>query len=381
MDTLKEHYTVAIIGGGPKGLVLQHELEEAGMNSILIEAGECGRTWNEAHMNKKIPITPPDLEISNLASASFQDFLRTLSPAQLRRDPLIENLYPTVGHLRRYLKKLRQKIKESINNCLVTDIIPHDDTFRLETTKGQTSVRNVVLSTGLVGYGNTEFKKDPTGLLGETPHVQHQPATLRRESELANWVKGCQKIAIIGAGPAAFSSLTSFNNLGLQAQVHVIEIDRVRDRLLGQGGTTSQELQRLAQHLLPDVLKGNLNLTFHDHSTVKGAEAEEASVQLYIEANNHSQALSVDRVLLCTGFEYNFAQLPFTQRIRADRSLEIKKGFPVINPSHQVMSSNGPLNLYMLGAGASHLGHQHITLKSTPRAVNTIISSIKQNTL
>ncbi len=371
----KEHFETIVVGGGPKGLMLQREAEAAGMDSLLLEAGDCGRTWNDAHMNKRMPITPSDLELSNLSGEGFQDFLRGLSPAQVRRNPLLEGRVPTVGHLRAYLRKVKSKVNAAVSDCFVSDIHPIKEGcgYLLETSKGMRRANNVVLSTGLVGYGKTEFQRDPTGLLGQTHLVQHQPVSLRHERDMAAWLAGARSVAIIGAGPAAYSSLTTFKNLKIGAKVHLIEDGDIEEKLSGRKGAPNREFKELAERFLPGILGSGLDITFHNRTKVGRADEVTGGIELSLSA---STSLEVDRVLLCTGFAYDFARLPFAQRLLA-QGVELKNGFPVINGSHQLMGDKGPLNIYMLGVGASHLGHDQIPLRSTPEAVQRILSSIQ----
>lgn len=375
MHSLKEHFETIVVGGGPKGLMLQREAEEAGLDCQLLEAAECGRTWNEDHMNKKMPVTPSNLELSNLPNAGFQDYLRSLSPTQLRRNPLLEGHLPTVGHLRDYLRRTRAKVSNVVLGALLTDIHPERDGFLLKTSKGFRHARNVVLATGLVGYGKTEFHRDPTQLLGKTELVQHQPVSLRHEKDMGKWLKGVRRVAVIGSGPAAYSSLVSFKNLGIKSEVHLIEDGNIEKKLSGREGAPNAEYSSLAERFLPSILEAGLNLTYHNHTQVCGANKFNDSVRLRLAGSAFTE-LEVDRVLLCTGFAYDFTRLPFAKNLLA-QGVKIQNGFPVINSHHQLVGEEGPMNIYMLGAGASHLGHKQITLSSTPEAIQSILGSIQ----
>ncbi len=158
-------FDVAVIGAGPKGLAMQHALQQHDVSSVLFEArNRAGAFFAPNRINRRTTITPHNLEILPDPALSFQTYLRSRSPSYQRRYPLVRG-FPSSDNFRHYLQWLSQHISglrfsSPIHHLALTP----DGHIQLNR---QHTVASVVLATGMGA------PRDPTGLVRTSDRVIH----------------------------------------------------------------------------------------------------------------------------------------------------------------------------------------------------------------
>lgn len=362
---------VVIIGAGPKGVALHTEAQLAGLDSLLIESGnQVAPLWSA--IDPQMTMTPGGHEILD------REGLRYIDRCGDRR--------PTIGQYSQYLSGLGSE--EIVRRGLllrqqVIDLIPRDlEGVKVVTASGLiVNARSVVVSTGFVG-GQKEFVTDPTGLRSSSEVVRQYPFDFTSEEDFGDFVKGARRIAIVGGGFTAASSLEALQTacgpddrpwVCMIANNTLNPVDPVERYSSDADGTTVTGFPNWSTA----TMESFCSVTY-EYTRVIGATDLGDSVVLHYSNNRvgSPQTLEVDRVLIAAGYRPDFRHLSFLNRIVANNDLRSHSGDP-LSPELSKTGKVRNLPMHFLGGLAAAVkGPAERLLNSTVNAVKGILRDI-----
>ena len=251
---MKQH-SVIIIGGGPAGMITAIQLKRYGIEPVLFEQKRLGGLLWNANLVENYPGFPGGIPGPELAGRIIEQYrLQGLEP-----------------------------IEES-----VTQIDFDGENFLISTANDITSAEVVVIATG------TKPNRFPATFASpETLNLLHYEV-----ADLANiWQS---RIAIIGAGDAAFDYALNLSNRDNQVMI----LNR---------GAEIRSLPLLVTRALHDP-----NIIYHPNTTVKSVQSQGDGLLIEIVDGNGQKAYKVDVLLGAIG---RTASRPdFTSRLNAQET-------------------------------------------------------------
>lgn len=127
-----ERVDVAVIGAGQAGLSVSHELNDLGVENVVLERGRVGQTWRDRWDSFRL--VTPNWTVQLPGGSYAGDDPDGFMP----RDEVVD-------HLAHYASGLAAEVREAVD---VEAIEPQDDGFTIRTSTGPLRASQVVLATG-----------------------------------------------------------------------------------------------------------------------------------------------------------------------------------------------------------------------------------------
>jgi putative flavoprotein involved in K+ transport len=134
---MKNHYEVVVVGGGHAGLAMSYWLKEAGVDHVVLDSGAVADTWRLKRWDSFCLVTPnwqctlPGFGYDGDDPDGF-----------MGRDKI-------VAFLERYVASFNPPLRSHVT---VSEVVPENDGFLLNTTAGTFTARNVVVATSNYHY-------------------------------------------------------------------------------------------------------------------------------------------------------------------------------------------------------------------------------------
>lgn len=379
----KELFDIGIIGAGPKGLAVATEAQSQGARVLTLDGHGPGRNWQPDRMNPNIALHPYGWEISPDSQKSFAHFFaHHVSERDKRRYPLEKyDGAPMAIHYRRYLQWLAQDLP--ISNVNVTRVnVQADGTQRIayvdpHGAPDYMDCRSIVVASGMIGYGNTEFAYDPTGLVGKSKRVVHIPTTLETRKEIAEFIGDAKDVAVVGSGIAGSRPFWVLNELSGIRRIHLVSTSGVIFASDQQVWTQDQDgnyVSAIKPHDYERIIQES-RVEFYPRKVI-GGEERDGRVLL---ATDQGIMPPVDAVLVATGYRYDINQIPFLKSTLQSGIIDVSGRYPVLDSNYHATGGNYNMDIYFLGEAAiDSMGPQERWLASTAQAATTIVSSVNQ---
>ncbi|QQR55431.1 NAD(P)-binding domain-containing protein [Candidatus Peregrinibacteria bacterium] len=363
MDSFKPEQDLIVIGGGPKGLAMHCAAQRSGLNSLLLEVGRLGQSWEKSRVSPTLPIRPPNLEIIGDEAQGFKAYLSSSEAQKLLASHPIPESGPCALHFHAYLQWLKDKTPNIQEATPCQRLTKKEDYYQIN---GVWKTRNVVVATGQIGYGKDEFSYDATQK-ADTKFVAHTPAHVRDEAGYREFLGAAEEIAIVGANAGALGALFTLNEINFTGKVHLIGQYNAKAELL-------QELQRQGW-ALEKLQNSSFSIQYHNHGSVVNAEVEAKHVLL--DLINHTR-LTVERCLVATGYRFDVSKIPFLQELINTGALLLSdnKRYPKLQSDFSAQSEDELSGLFFMGTAAVAVNPQERWLESTRETVNTILKAI-----
>jgi lysine/ornithine N-monooxygenase len=377
----RKNCDVLLIGAGPKGLALHLELCSRGLASILAEKHEPGHSWRPSFLNPRTPLTPSvSHEITNHEGYRFVDFWRCQERRELKDHPMSRSLH-TAEHFRHYLGWLANRLDRVHLSCGLSELRWSGTDFIATFAPGHTlRAKHVVLATGLIGVGEQDFLHDPTDLLGRSPLVQHHPGTINTIATMREFVADCKRVAIVGGGAACSSAVFQIEGHSQVPEVLIISShslpskSAVRDGDLDHGHVQSQ----LRREFLRLIWSSSRFQVLDCARVVEVAPVGRYALDLRLQGAQHQWLERVDRVVLATGYRYDYRQIPFFRNLASSiLGWPPAPRYPALDTHYRAIASNGrSLPLYFIGEAAASQEIRERWLGTTPATAQHLAASI-----
>jgi len=371
-----------VIGAGPKGLSTQIALEGRDLASDIYDKQKPGHTWDPVHMYQAYP--PPLVGYEITDDPNYRTEVWRNGPGQNVSLPERPDGKFTTGHMYEYLRYIGSELGVNAGDIyevrpVTREIIEIDYVNALgqQVTK---RTRSVVIATGLIGYGGNEFMSDPTGICGISDKVLHTPVHFREERETLEFLESARSVAMVGSG---VSASVMFYHLQKASQIKQIILISHADRLVVDDESQYQvspggvHLVSTVRPKVADIIKNDSRLQQLYRAEVVQGRDMGSCIELDISQEGNKETISIDRVILGTGFRPNIAQIPFMRRAMRQLGIKAVGGLPSVTQDHEIISDDlSSTGLYVIGALAGLLGPEQRWLNSTGQSAQKIAESI-----
>lgn len=337
-----------IIGAGPFGLGLAAYASGQGMDYII--AGKPMEFWKNNMPNGMYLRSASDWSLDPTGKASIMNYLAKLGKTPAEVEPLSRDFYLE------YCQWFQEQHGIQALPFYVTQLEKTADHFVANLENGEViEAEKVVVAIGM-GY----FKNQPSELTALLPagRYSHTCDAVEFSSQ-----KG-KRVLILGGRQSAFEWAALLNDEGA-AEVHLAhrhespkfaeadwswvpplvdhmvdepawfrnlpqaEKDAVSKRMWGEGRL------KVEPWLEKRVMKPNTYI--HEKAGVTSC-AERADGALDVKLDN-GDSFTVDDVILATGYKVDMAQVPFIKNSSLLEKIEVKNGFPVLDPHFQTSAA------------------------------------------
>lgn len=189
---------IAVVGAGPAGLALTHELEKQGCHVTLLERASVGATWS--------------LQYEGLRLNSP----KSMSELPGMRMPGSWPIYPTALQFHQYLKEYASRLRtRPLEGTTVVAATPRNGSgsgWWLETDKGASSCEQLVIATGT---WSTPYIPPIANKAAYGGRVLHS-----KEFLSGTHFKG-QRVLVVGGGSSAAEISTSLARAGVTVSIAI----------------------------------------------------------------------------------------------------------------------------------------------------------------
>lgn len=372
-----------VVGSGPKGLAVAAEFRDAGLRYEIVDGAGPGNSWSPSRMLQNIRLHPLGWEVTAYPALSFESWWRSDCPLSIQDMEGSGSGFRTSGQYAHYLKWLGKQLQTETSTVLSIEHMPGKP-WCISKSGAAPVIRAhcVVLATGLIGRGGFEFAHDPTGLRGATPLVQHCPADLRTTDDFVRFLGDSTEVGIIGASAGAAGAILELQAVTTLSRIHLVSsapfsiFDQGNPWFRDPNGTPVAKVVR--EEFLACASDGRI--VSHPDRAVLGGRIEGDRVILSTSQGD----LSLPKVILCTGFQYNFRGIPSMEPLISSHVLSLS----VNSPRHPRVGMDGQIHagaaspeatrIYAVGeAATADLGMNHRWLFTTNDAVKAIRSSVE----
>ncbi len=337
-----------IIGAGPFGLGLAAYANDQGMDYVI--AGKPMEFWKKNMPDGMYLRSASDWSLDPTGKASIMNYLAKLGKTPAEVEPLSRDFYLE------YCQWVQEQNGVKPLPFYVTKLEKTNDHFVTNLENGEViEAEKVVVAIGM-GY----FKNQPSELTAILPQGRYQHTC--DAVEFSN-LKG-KRVLILGGRQSAFEWAALLNDEGA-AEVHLAhrhespkfaeadwswvpplvdhmvdepawfrnlpqeEKDAVSKRMWGEGRL------KVEPWLEKRVMKPNTQI--HEKAGLASC-MERADGALDVKLNN-GDSFIVDDVILATGYKVDLSQVPFLKNSSLLETIEVKNGFPVLDPHFQTSAS------------------------------------------
>jgi putative YpdA family bacillithiol system oxidoreductase len=316
-------YDIIIIGGGPIGIACGLEAKKQNLKYLIIEKGALVNSIYNYPANMTFFSTSEKLEIDGIPFISK-------NPKPTKQEALEYYRRVTTSNA------LHVNLFESVNS-----IEKQNEIFKIDTTKGNYSSKNVILATGFYDLPNT--LDVPGEDLDKVFHYYNDPHYFVN-----------QDVAVVGASNSAVDAALEIYRKG--GRVTMI----VRGADIGE---------RVKYWVRPDVVnrikEGSIKAFFNSELT----EIKPHCVE-FKDENGNIQEIKNDFVLALTGYKPNFK---FLQSLGVQLS-EDKRKIPNYNPQTMETNIHG---LYLAGVICGGMETHKWFIENSRIHAKMIINDIK----
>jgi cation diffusion facilitator CzcD-associated flavoprotein CzcO len=165
---------VIVIGAGPAGLAVSHELVSRGVDHVILERGAVGESWRRYYDSL---VLHTGKHLSSLPGMSFG-----------RSDPMFVTRRRFVGYLQAYATAMRLPVRAGLN---VRRVARENGRWRLAATDGPWSCRVLVVATGIAASPSVPVLPGQSEFGGRISHS----VAYRRPEPFAG-----SRVLVVGAG-------------------------------------------------------------------------------------------------------------------------------------------------------------------------------------
>ena len=333
-----------IIGAGPFGLGLAAYANAQGMDYII--AGRPMEFWKNNMPNGMYLRSASDWSLDPTGKASIMNYLTKLGKTPAEVEPLSRDFYLE------YCQWFQEQNGIQPLPLYVTKLEKTADHFVANLENGEViEAENVVVAIGM-GY----FKNQPAELAALLPKGRYSHTCDAVEFSAQ---KG-KRVLILGGRQSAFEWAALLNDEGA-AEVHLVhrhespkfaeadwswvpplvdhmvdepawfrnlpqtDKDAVSKRMWGEGRL------KVEPWLEKRVMKPNTQI--HEKASLASC-VERADGALDVKLEN-GDSFIVDDVILATGYKVDLSQIPFLKNSSLLETIEVKNGFPILDPHFQ----------------------------------------------
>lgn len=329
-----------IVGAGPFGLALAAAASDAGIEHVI--AGEAMSFWRDHMPSKMLLRSDTDWHLDPAGVHTIEAFLQATSRDPNAVRPLPRDLYLEYTAWFQEQKGLEPRPQR------ITTLGLDEASGRFEAIAGDTvyDAANVVLALGFEYFKNLPAELDaliPAGRLGHTCDIVDFGRFAGRD------------VLIIGGRQSAFESAALVAEAGAR-RVHLAYrhdtpafetsdwswVGPMMQRFLDDPSwyrrlSTDEKVElnrrfwaegrlRLEPWLAPRIRRDNVFL--HPRTTVNNVDDAAGRLKLALD---NGEVLTVDDVLLATGYRVDLARIPFLDAGGLLQLLEVADGFPVLD--------------------------------------------------
>lgn len=188
---MTETAETVVVGGGQAGLAASYHLQQRGREHLLLERGEIGETWRRERWDSFLLNTP-----NSFLQLPGHEYDGNDPSGFLTRDQ-------TVAHHEEYARSIGGDIRTGVEVLSVST--RSDEGFRLETSAGALSAKNVVVATG-------SFRRQaqrPSAVAAGPGVLQLHASEYRRPDQLPDG-----GVLVVGSGQSACQIAAELNRSG-----------------------------------------------------------------------------------------------------------------------------------------------------------------------
>ncbi|WP_316524268.1 NAD(P)-binding domain-containing protein [Kitasatospora brasiliensis] len=286
-----------VIGAGPAGCQMAYFLERDGRDYLVLEREEVGNFFsNFPRFRKLISNNKPNTGFDDPDKNLRWDWNSLLSD---ELDPVLttysKDYFPAADTLVEYLQDFAERYRLKIRTGVRVDRVSRDaetGIFTLTCSDGEErQARRVVVGTGAVHQYRPDFPgAELAEMYGEAPQ---DPAAYTN-----------QRVMVIGKGNAGFE--LAENIFETSAVTHMLSPNPVR---LAWSTHHVSDVRAVNNNTL-DSYQLKMQNTILDGHVRKLEKRDDGKLLLsfqYSHAQGQELTLTVDRVVLCTGFRYDYS--------------------------------------------------------------------------
>lgn len=190
------HWPVVVVGAGPAGLAVSHQLRRRRTEHVVLERGDdVGASWRSFYTSL---VLHTGKHLSSLPDLPFE-----------RGDPLFTPRPAFVGYLERYARTLELPVR---NRTEVVAATPIDEGWSVQTERGVHLARVLVVATGIAGRPRVPAIQGAEAFSGSIRHsIEYrdpQPFAGRR-------------VLVVGAGNSAAEIASELGRAGVATTIAI----------------------------------------------------------------------------------------------------------------------------------------------------------------
>lgn len=310
-NAMAVHYDYVIIGAGPAGLQLAHELEKGGHNYLVLEAGNSPGTFFKTFprhrkliSNNKVytGFSSPELNLRHDWNSLLSD------NEELLFKRYSKHFFPPADEYVRYLNDFAMHYHLNIKYGARVTRVTKNGTFTILDSNGDAyTCKRLIVATGV-------SRQYVPAIPGIEYAELYSDVTLDCESFVN------QRVLIIGKGNSAFE--TADHLIETAAIIHVLSPHPVK---LAWKTHFVGDLRAVNNGILDTYQLKSQNLLLD--ANIDKIERREGRLVVsvsYTHANEEQEDLFYDRIIVCTGFSFDDAIFDETCRPK----LTINNRFP-----------------------------------------------------
>lgn len=377
---------VLVVGGGPRGISAAVTAIQNGLRTIVLERSDAAaRNWKGDRINGLNPLNNYHKPLAE-GVVRFEPYLKDRQGRSERYQRKYPEMYggPTVSHWRHYVKHLAKSV---IGEGMRTGeepvtVLPINGRFLVIGNNCSYIASNLIVATGMVGCGEEQnFLNDPTGLVNNSPLVRHHPAQMVERKDMGEFIGDSNSVLVVGAGiscPTVLSQLQRDLRPNLE-RIDILANHDIKPAMTNADYMTEDNfgnpisgIPQRVWHLIEDP-----RVTFHAHSLVTGASADDGRVVLEYVQNDQSKVITADRAVVAAGYRYDINRIPFLTAVRQEGLIDTGGGrYPKLDENFCAKDVRGnSSNIYFTGEAA--VGTAGMEQRWLPSALDTSKKIIK----